>query len=121
MVAAYGVVIQDGMAVRFRYSKGELTDDDLLVYVSGVIKGKLLDNEMLVQQAASNSKEQFSNSPDLVKAITDAIIDAFDANTRMSALALGSQRIQDGIKDVLLGPAQLYEALRERYSERPTS
>lgn len=96
--------------------EGELTDDDQLVYVNGVIKGKLLENEMLVQQAASNSKEQFSNSPDLVKAITDAIIDAFDAHTKMSSQALGSQRIQDGIKDVLLGPAQLYEALRERHT-----
>lgn len=96
--------------------EGELTDDDQLVYVNGVIKGKLLENEMLVQQAASNSKEQFSNSPDLVKAITDAIIDAFDAHTKMSTQALGSQRIQDGIKDVLLGPAQLYEALRERHT-----
>ncbi|SMG36966.1 type I restriction endonuclease subunit R [Paraburkholderia susongensis] len=94
---------------------GELTDDDQLVYVNGVIKGKLLENEMLAQQAASNSKEQFSNSPDLVKAITDAIIDAFDAHTKMSTQALGSQRVQDGIKDVLLGPAQLYEALRERH------
>lgn len=96
--------------------EGELTDEDQLVYVNGVIKGKLLENEMLVQQAASNSKEQFSNSPDLVKAITDAIIDAFDAHTKMSTQALGSQRIQDGIKDVLLGPAQLYEALRARHA-----
>lgn len=99
--------------------EGELTDDDQLVYVNGVIKGKLLENEMLVQQAASNSKEQFSNSPDLVKAITDAIIDAFDAHTKMSTQALSSQRIQEGIKDVLLGPAKLYEALRERHSDRP--
>ncbi|HDR9316134.1 type I restriction endonuclease subunit R [Burkholderia vietnamiensis] len=98
--------------------EGELTDDDQLVYVNGVIKGKLLENEMLVQQAASNSKEQFSNSPDLVKAITDAIIDAFDAHTKMSTQALGSQRIQDGIKDVLLGPAQLYEALRARHGDQ---
>ncbi|WP_435575189.1 hypothetical protein [Burkholderia cenocepacia] len=67
-------------------------------------------------QAASNSKEQFSNSPDLVKAITDAIIDAFDVHTKMSTQALGSQRIQEGIKDVLLGPAQLYEALREQHT-----
>ncbi|ONT92226.1 type I restriction endonuclease subunit R [Burkholderia cenocepacia] len=96
--------------------EGELTDDDQLVYVNGVIKGKLLENEMLVQQAASNSKEQFSNSPDLVKAITDAIIDAFDVHTKMSTQALGSQRIQEGIKDVLLGPAQLYEALREQHT-----
>ncbi|MFZ2987534.1 type I restriction endonuclease subunit R [Ideonella sp.] len=94
--------------------EGELTDDDQLVYVNGVLKGKLLENEILVQQAASNSKEQFSSSPDLSKALLDAIMDAFEAHQTMSTQALGSQRVREGLKDVLLGPAQLYEALRAR-------
>jgi len=64
--------------------EGELTDDDQLVYVNGVLKGKLLENETLVQQAASNSKEQLANSPDLNKALVDAIIDAFEAHQAMS-------------------------------------
>lgn len=93
---------------------GELTDDDQLVYVNGVLKGKLLENELLVQQAASNSKEQFANSPDLTDALMRAIIDAFDAHTNMSKQALDSPRVRDGLKDILLGPAQLYEALRAR-------
>lgn len=93
---------------------GELTDDDQLVYVNGVLKGKLLENELLVQQAASNSKEQFANSPDLTDALMRAIIDAFDAHTTMSKQALDSPRVRDGLKDILLGPAQLYEALRAR-------
>lgn len=93
---------------------GELTDDDQLVYVNGVLKGKLLENELLVQQAASNSKEQFANSPDLTDALIRAIIDAFDAHTTMSKQALDSARVRDGLKDILLGPAQLYEALRAR-------
>lgn len=94
--------------------EGELTDDDQLVYVNGVLKGKLLENETLVQQAASNSKEQFSSSPDLSKALLDAIMDAFDAHQTMSSQALGSERVRDGLRDILLGPAQLYEALRVR-------
>nr|WP_276595198.1 DEAD/DEAH box helicase family protein [Roseateles albus] len=94
--------------------EGELTDDDQLVYVNGVIKGKLLENEMLMQQAASNSKEQFANSPDLKDALMHAIMDALDAHTTMSTQALGSERVRDGLKDILLGPAQLYEALRAR-------
>ena len=49
-----------------------LTDDDQLVYVNGVLKGKLLENETLIQQAAGNSKEQFANSPDLADALIDA-------------------------------------------------
>ncbi|WP_322041386.1 type I restriction endonuclease subunit R [Burkholderia diffusa] len=98
---------------------GELTDDDQLVYVNGVLKGKLLENELLVQQAASNSKEQFANSPDLTDALMRAIIDAFDAHTTMSKQALDSARVRDGLKDILLGPAQLYEALRARSSATP--
>ncbi len=94
--------------------EGELSDDDQLVYVNGVLKGKLLENETLVQQASSNSKEQFSNSPDLKNALLQAIMDALEAHQTMSSQALASERVRDGLKDVLLGPAQLYEALRER-------
>lgn len=96
--------------------EGELSDDDQLVYVNGVLKGKLLENETLVKQAANNTKEQFGNSPDLSQAILHAIMDALDAHQSMSTQALGSQRVQDGLKDILLGPAQLYEALRARAS-----
>jgi type I restriction enzyme, R subunit len=32
--------------------EGQLTDDDQLVYVNGVLKGKLLENQTLIQQAA---------------------------------------------------------------------
>lgn len=94
--------------------EGELSDDDQLIYVNGVIKGKLLENQMLMDQAANNSKEQFANSPDLAKALLDAIMDAHEAHTSMSSQALNSERIRDGLKHILLGPAQLYEALREK-------
>ncbi|MDD3355236.1 MAG: type I restriction endonuclease subunit R, partial [Zoogloea sp.] len=98
--------------------EGELSDNDQLVYVNGVLKGKLLENETLVQQAANNTKEQFANSPDLSQAIVFAIMDALDAHTGMSSQALNSQKIQEGLKDTLLGPAQLYEALRARSAQR---
>src|SRR4051812_36339191 len=45
--------------------EGDLSEGDKLIYVNNVIKGKLLESEILVQQAASNTKEQFANSPDL--------------------------------------------------------
>ena len=38
---------------------------------------------------------------------------ALDAHTTMSAQALESQNIRDGLKAILLGPAGLYEALRQ--------
>ncbi len=96
--------------------EGELSDNDQLVYVNGVLKGKLLENPTLQQQAASNSKEQFANSPDLKDAVMHAIMDALDAHTTMSTQALGSERVREGLRDILLGPAQLYESLRARQS-----
>ena len=94
--------------------EGDLSDDDKLVYVNNVLKGKLLENETLVQQASNNSKEQFSNSPDLSSALLNAIMDALSAHNTMSKQALGSDKVREGLKDILLGPGQLYEALRER-------
>ncbi|ASP90304.1 type I restriction endonuclease subunit R [Sinorhizobium meliloti] len=94
--------------------QGELTDDDQVIYVNSVLKGKLLESETLVQQAEHNTKEQFASSPDLSKAILDAIMDAFDAHSVMSKQALDSPKVREGIKDILLGPGQLWEGLRKK-------
>ena len=61
--------------------QGELTDQDKLVYVNNVIKGKLLESETLRQQATNNTKEQFANSPDLKTELLNAIMGALDAHT----------------------------------------
>jgi type I restriction enzyme, R subunit len=92
--------------------QGDVTDGDQLIYVNNVIRGKLMESETLAEQATHNSKEQFSNSPALTQAILDAIIDAFEAHSTMSKQALDSSHVREGLKDVLLGPGQLYEALR---------
>ena len=92
--------------------KGDLTDNDKLVYVNNVIMGKLLESETLAKQAANNTKEQFANSPDLKTELVNAIIDALDAHTVMSSQALGSEEVQRGLREILLGPAELYEKLR---------
>jgi type I restriction enzyme R subunit len=75
--------------------------------VNNVIKGKLLESRELVLQAQNNTKAQFANSPTLTTEI-------MAAHETMSKQALGSESVREGLKDVLLGPAQLYEALRER-------
>jgi len=93
--------------------EGELSEQDKLVYVNNVIKGKLLESETLRQQATSNTKEQFANSPDLETELLEAIMGALDAHTAMSTQALNSQTVQRGIKDVLLNSARLYESLRD--------
>lgn len=96
---------------------GDLTDQDKLVYVNNVIKGKLLESETLKQQAANNTKEQFANSPDLRAELMSAIIGALDAHTTMSKQALDSEAIRIGLRDVLLNQAGLYETLRQRAVE----
>ncbi|MEN9354241.1 MAG: hypothetical protein RL318_1566 [Fibrobacterota bacterium] len=92
--------------------EGDMTENDKLVYANHV-KGKLLESEVLVQQARSNTKEQFANSPDLTGEIMNAIIDAFSSYSSLSKQALDSEKVREGLKHVLLGPAKLYEALRE--------
>jgi type I restriction enzyme R subunit len=93
---------------------GELTDQDKLVYVNNVIKGKLLESETLQQQATNNTKEQFANSPDLNAELMNAIMGALDAHNAMSTQALNSDTVRRGMKDILLNNAGLYESLRDK-------
>ena len=96
--------------------EGDLTDNDKLQYVDSVIKEKLLESEVLVKQATSNTKEQFAGSPDLGFEVEGAIIDALDAHTTMSTQALESKQVQREIIKILLDHSSLYEDLRERAS-----
>jgi type I restriction enzyme R subunit len=93
---------------------GELSNQDKLVYVNHVIKGKLLESEKLRQQAVNNTKEQFASSPDLKTELLNAVMGALDAHSAMSTQALNSKRVQDGIKDILINHAGLWEGLREK-------
>jgi type I restriction enzyme R subunit len=93
---------------------GDLSDQDKLVYVNNVLMGKLLESTTLAQQAVSNTKEQFANSPDLQSEMMNAIIGALDAHMLMSTQALNSEVVRAGIKDILLNHAQLWENLRAK-------
>jgi len=93
---------------------GDVSEQDKLVYVNDVLKGKLLESETLVQQAASNRKEQFANSPDLMPTLQQAVMNAFDAHTAMSTQALNSDAVLRGLLDILLNHTDLYESLRSR-------
>jgi type I restriction enzyme R subunit len=93
---------------------GDLSDNDKLIYVNNVLLGKLLESEILVQQAVANSKEQFATSPNLKSELLDAIMSALDAHTTMSTQALNSEKIQAGLLNILLEHARLWEGLRAR-------
>jgi len=45
-------------------------------------------------------------------AFENAVMGALAAHTSMSQQALDSPKVRDGLKDILLGPAQLYESLQ---------
>lgn len=94
--------------------EGELTDQDRLVYVDTVIKAKLLESKTLVEQAASNTREQFATSPDIDSELLGAIMAALDAHTTMSTQALNSDTVRAGLKDILLNYTGLWEALRAK-------
>jgi type I restriction enzyme R subunit len=47
-------------------------------------------------------------------------MDALSAHTTMSKQALDSEKVRSGLKDVLLGPAKLYESRRQWANEAGT-
>lgn len=96
----------------------DTTDGDQLSYVT-TLRDKMLESDALVTQAANNTKAQFDNSPTLRDELMNAIIEAFEAHSSLSKQALDSSKVRDGLKEVLLGPAQLYEALRARAGREP--
>jgi len=97
----------------------ETTDQDQLVYVNQVLMGKLMESETLREQAVHNTKEQFANSPDLKTELVNAIIDALDAHNIMSTRALNSPKVQEGLKDILINNARLYESLQDTVNKSP--
>lgn len=90
---------------------GEIPATDKLIYVNGVIKGKLLDYERLAIQAKNNTKDQFSYSPDLDKEILNAVMETQENYGEMSRQVLASEGGRKTIKEILLGSAKLYELL----------
>ena len=96
---------------------GEIPETDKLIYVNGVIKGKLLDYQTLVLQAKNNTKDQFASSPDLDREILNAIMETQENYGSMSRQALESEAVRKTIKEILLGPAKLYDLLRGEKKE----
>lgn len=91
----------------------DTTDGDQLSYANTLLE-KTLESEILQKQSASNTKEQFANSPDITNEILTAIIDSMDAQTELSTRALNSTAIREGLKVILLNQLGLYEKLKSR-------
>jgi type I restriction enzyme, R subunit len=101
--------------------EGDVTEGDAIAYVDNVLKNKLLESPLLRSQAAANTKEQFMNSPSLTNELMNAIIEAMAAHEIMSKQALNSESIRARILSVLLGPGELWEALRQDPGATPAA
>ena len=79
--------------------EGELSDQDKLVYMNDVIKGKLLESKLLRQQAANDTKEQFANSPDFKSQLLNAIMAALRKRYRCTKMSDHDQPVAANILD----------------------
>lgn len=57
---------------------------------------------MLAEQAAANTKEQFGASPDYKAAMLDSVADGLDKYQEMAKQVLNSERVQEGLSEILL-------------------
>jgi type I restriction enzyme, R subunit len=99
--------------------EGELTPGDKLVYVNDVIIGKMMESARLVEQAVNNTKEQFDNSPDLLRVLIDAAMDAEAAHALMSRQTLQSAATQRDLLTIALREGRLWERLRNKAKSGP--
>jgi hypothetical protein len=77
---------------------------------------KVFDSVLVVADRTvldAQLQDAIFNSPDLAQEILNAVMDALTAHTTMSQQALDSPKVREGLKDILLGPAQLYESLQK--------
>lgn len=79
---------------------GELTDADLLTYARH-ITDKLLENDTLSKQAASNNKEQFALG-DFSSAFMDTVIEGLDNYQSMAEQVLTKDQTRKGFERLVL-------------------
>ena len=90
--------------------EGQLTDDDLVNYALGV-RDKLMENSELAQQAANNSKDQFSQG-DIKDAVVDAVIEHMEVNNDMANQVLNNPKTMDGFMRLMVD--LVYEGFSKR-------
>jgi type I restriction enzyme R subunit len=78
---------------------GDLTEADLVGYVT-TIHGKLMENEKLAEQAASNSESQFAMG-DFRDILTDLIIEGQDGHNRIADQMLKDERVFAAMQGML--------------------
>lgn len=90
--------------------QGELTDADLVSYAR-TISEKMLEDPVLAQQAATNSKETFLHG-DFNKSMMSAVITSRTNHTLMSKQVLERKEVQEGLASILLD--LVYEGFKKK-------
>lgn len=88
---------------------GNLSEADMVGYVT-TIKGKLLENETLAEQAANNTEQQFTMG-DFKDVLTDIIIDGQGGHNKIADQLLKDERIFAAMQGMLA--KMVYEAFRK--------
>lgn len=78
---------------------GNLTEADMVGYVT-TIKGKLLENEALAEQAASNSEQQFAMG-DFKDILSDIILEGQEAHNTIADQLLKDDRVLASMQGML--------------------
>lgn len=90
--------------------EGELSEADKVAYVEH-IKGKLLENDTLAQQAKKNTKEQFALG-DYPNVLTETIIAGLDNYNAMGAQILKNGKLKEQLSSLLLD--LVYDGLKRK-------
>lgn len=89
---------------------GNLSEGDLVGYVT-TIKGKLMENEALAAQAASNTEQQFAMG-DFKDVFTDIIIEGQEAHNSIANQLLKDERVFAAMQGMLA--KMVYQAFAQR-------
>ena len=100
--------LRDALKNRFKLLLTATPLQNSLMELYGLVS--FIDDQTFGDQ--KSFREQFANSPDLKTELLNAIMGALDAHTAMSTQALNSVPVQNGMKDILLNHAGLWETLR---------
>ncbi len=88
-----------------------LTDADRIHYVNH-LAGKMMESDLLAQQAAANHKAQFGDSPDFMNAYEDAVIAAYENHKSMSEQVMAKAHVKQAMAALLLD--LVYQGFAER-------
>jgi type I restriction enzyme R subunit len=92
---------------------GSLTEADMVGYVT-TIKGKLMENETLQEQAAHNTEEQFEMG-DFKDVLTDIIIEGQNGHNKIADQLLKDERVFTAMQGLLA--KMVYGALQKKSLE----